>query len=356
MDEEGACRGVMAWNLEDGTIHRFRAHTVVLATGGYGRAYFSCTSAHTCTGDGNAMVLRAGLPLPGHGVRAVPPDRHLRRRLPDHRGRARRGRLPDQFAKASASWSATPRPPRTSPRATWSARSMTIEIREGRGCGPHKDHILLHLEHLGADVLHERLPGISETAKIFAGVDVTKEPIPVLPTVHYNMGGIPTNYHGEVVTPDERRPGRGGARADGDRRGGVRVGARRQPAGLQLAARPRRVRPRGGATRGRDGAARRRAHAAAAAGRRGVAGPARPPAPCRGGIADGGDPARDAARHAESTARCSAPRRAWPRAWRRCRRGAASGATDMSVSDRSMIWNSDLVETLECDNLMGRRW
>src|SRR5688572_13253625 len=201
----------MALNLLDGTIHRFRSHATVLATGGYGRAYFSCTSAHTCTGDGGGMVLRAGLPLQdmefvqfhptgiygagclitegvrGEGgiLRNSAGERFMERYAPNARDLASRDVV---------------------------SRAMTIEIREGRGVGEHKDHIFLHLEHLGAEVIHERLPGIAETAKIFAGVDVTKEPIPVLPTVHYNMGGIPTNYHGEVVTivngnPDAPVPG-----------------------------------------------------------------------------------------------------------------------------------------------------
>jgi hypothetical protein len=160
---------------------------------------------------------------------------------------------------------------------------MTIEIREGRGCGPNKDHIMLHLEHLDPKVLHERLPGISETAKIFAGVDVTKEPIPVLPTVHYNMGGIPTNYHGEVLRPTAGRSRRGRARPDGGRRGGLRLGARRQPAGHQLAARSGRVRPRRGHRAARlvvPGAAHRRR--CRQAGRRGLARPLRPFAHAKG--------------------------------------------------------------------------
>ena len=148
--------------MDDGTLHRFRAHQTILATGGYGRAYFSCTSAHTCTGDGNAMVLRAGLPLAGHGVRAVPPDRHLRRRLPDHRRRARRGRLSSPIPRASASWSATRRSAKDLASRDVVSRAMTIEIREGRGVGPNKDHIHLHLDHLDPKMLHERLPGITE--------------------------------------------------------------------------------------------------------------------------------------------------------------------------------------------------
>ncbi|TNK93520.1 succinate dehydrogenase flavoprotein subunit [Wolbachia endosymbiont of Leptopilina clavipes] len=197
--DKGTCCGVIAWSLCDGTLHRFRAHSVVIATGGYGRVYFSATSAHTCTGDGNGMVVRAGLPLEDmEFVQFHPTGIYGSGCLMTEGCRGEGGYLVNSQGEKFME--------RYAPKAKDLAsrdvvsRAMTIEIREGRGVGPKKDHMYLNIAHLDPEVIKLRLPGISETAKTFAGVDVTKDPIPVIPTVHYNMGGIPTNYHGEVIT------------------------------------------------------------------------------------------------------------------------------------------------------------
>jgi succinate dehydrogenase / fumarate reductase flavoprotein subunit len=347
--EDGAVLGVMAWNLDDGSIHRFRSHKVIMATGGYGRTYLSCTGAHTQTGDGNAMVLRAGLPLQdmefvqfhptgifGAGVLITEGVRGEGGYLTNSEGE----RFMERYA---------PHAKDLASRDVVS-RAMTIEIREGRGVGPNKDHIFLHLSHLDPKIIHERLPGISESARIFAGVDVTKQPIPVLPTVHYNMGGIPCRYTGDAVTLKDGNPDTPvqGLMAVGEAacvsvHGANRLGSNSL---IDLVV-------FGKAT-----------GAQAAESLKGITGHHDLPK-------NAGDAALarlDRYRHANGGSPTAELRLAMQKAMQEDAAVFRTGETlakgqksideiygrlkDVRVSDRSLIWNTDLVETLECENLI----